>query len=83
MYESAHVLDPLPEADISHEGRIILWNNYLEVSINYIKLMVYCETLLNYPHWIILFAVYTNDSDKQLGSVIFQNNNQFPFSQVY
>ena len=36
--------------------------------------MVYVETLLNFPDWMIPFVVYAYVSDKQVGAVISQNN---------
>ena len=36
--------------------------------------MVSAETLLNYPDFIIPFAVYYDAYDKKLGAVIRQNN---------
>ena len=35
-----------------------------------IKKMVSDETILDYPYWKILFTVYTDASEKQLGTII-------------
>ena len=36
--------------------------------------MVSSKNLLSYPNWTTTFTVHTDDSDKQLGDVISQNN---------
>ena len=41
--------------------------------------MVSAETLVDYPYCIIPFTVHTDASDKQLGSVIIQNNKPIAF----
>ena len=41
--------------------------------------MVSTETLLSYPYWTISFTAHTDASDKQLGSVIVQNNKPIVF----
>ena len=41
--------------------------------------MVSAETLLYFPDWKILFAVYTDAYNKQLGAVISHNNNPIVF----
>ena len=41
--------------------------------------MVSVETLLSYPYWKLPFIVHTDDSDKQLGAVISQNNKPIVF----
>ena len=41
--------------------------------------MVSSETLLSYPYWKLTFTVHTDASDKQLGSVISQNNKPISF----
>ena len=43
--------------------------------------MVSVETLLSYPDWKLPFTVHTDTYDKQLGSVIIQNNKPFISSQ--
>ena len=70
----SHVLSFLTEAYSGPKGRSILCNNNMEVEFREIKRIVYAETLLNYPDCKILFTVYTDASDKQLGAVISQNH---------
>jgi len=41
--------------------------------------MVSAETLLTYPDWTIPFTIHTDASDKQLGTVISQNNKPITF----
>ena len=41
--------------------------------------MVYAKTLLSYPDWKLPLTVNTDDSDKQLGAVINQNNKPIVF----
>ena len=41
--------------------------------------MVSAETLVDYPYCKIPFTVHTDASDKQLGSVIIQNNKPIAF----
>ena len=41
--------------------------------------MVSAETLIIYPDWKLPFTVYNDDSDKQLGAVISNNNNNIAF----
>ena len=41
--------------------------------------MVSTETLIIYPGWELTFTVHTYTSDKQLGSVISQNNKPISF----
>ena len=41
--------------------------------------MVSTDTLLNYPYWKLPLTVHTDASDKQLGSVISQNNKPIAF----
>ena len=70
----SHVLDPLTEAASGPKGRNIFWNDALESSFKELKCMVSAYTLLSYPYWKLSFTVPTDASDKQLGSVISQNN---------
>ena len=70
----SHVLKPLKEADSGPEGIKILWNDALESSFKELKCMVFDETMLSYPYWKLPFKVHTDDSDKQLGAIISQNN---------
>ena len=41
--------------------------------------MVSTETLIIYPGWELTFTVHTYTSNKQLGSVISQNNKPISF----
>ena len=40
------------------------------------------EMLLSYPDWKLPFKVHTDDSDKQLGDVISQNNKPITFLSI-
>ena len=75
----SHVLAYMIEAASGPKGRKILWNNVLEISFKEINRMVSVETLLSYPDWKLPFTVHTDDSDKQLGAVISQNNIPIAF----
>ena len=44
--------------------------------------MVSAETLLSYTDWKLTFTSHTDDSDKQLGAVISQNNKPIAFFSV-
>ena len=68
------VLAPMTEDAIRTKGIEILWNNELEMAIRYLKRMVSAETLLNYLDWKVPFNAHRDDSDKQLSSVISQND---------
>ena len=70
----SHILNPLTEAVSGPKERKILWISALEESFIELKRMVSAETLLCYQDWKIPFTVNTDDSDKQLGAVICQNN---------
>ena len=41
--------------------------------------MLYDDILLNYPDWTVPLDVHTYDSDKQLVTVISQNNKPIGF----
>ena len=41
--------------------------------------MVSAETMLSYPDWKLPFIVYTDASDKYLGTVTIQNNKPIDF----
>ena len=56
-----------------------MWNDALESSFKELKHVVSSETLLSYPYCTIPFTVHTDVSDKQLDSVIIQNNNSIDF----
>ena len=43
--------------------------------------MLYADTLLDHPEWMIPLTVHTDDSDKQLGDVISSNSKPIGFSQ--
>ena len=45
--------------------------------------MIYAEILLSYLYCAIFFTVKTDDSDKQLGGVISQNETPIFFFEVY
>ena len=75
----SHILAPLTEASSGPKGRKILWNYALEKFFKEIKSMVSAETLLSYPDWKLPFIVHTDASDKQLGSIIIQNNKPIAF----
>ena len=75
----SHISAPLKEADRGSKGRKIIWNDPLEYPFKEINRMVSDETLLIYPYWKITFTVNINDSDKQLGAVIRQNNKPIEF----
>ena len=44
--------------------------------------MVSAESLLIFPYWEIPFTVHTDVSDKQLGTVIIQNNRPIAFFSI-
>ena len=44
--------------------------------------MLYTDTLLNYPEWKIPFTLHTDDSDKQLGDIISNNNKQISLFSI-
>ena len=44
--------------------------------------MLYTDTLLNYPEWKIPFTLHTDDSDKQLGAIISNNNKQIALFSI-
>ena len=44
--------------------------------------MVSSDMLLGYPDCKLPFTVHTDDSDKQLGSAIIQNNKHFAFFSI-
>ena len=56
-----------------------MWNDASESSFKELKRMVYSETLISYPDWKLPFLVHTDASDKQLGSIISQNNKPIAF----
>ena len=75
----AHVFAPLTEVASGPKGRKMLWNDALDISFKELKRKVSSETLLSYPYWKLPFTVYTDASDKQLISVIRQNNKPIAF----
>ena len=75
----SHVLASLIEATSGSKGRIILWNERIEVYFKDINHMVSYETLLNQPDWKILFILNTDDFNKQLGDIISQHNQKISF----
>ena len=76
------VLAPMTEDAISTKGIEILWNNELEMAIRYLKRMVSAETLLNYLYWKVPFSAHRDDSDKQLSSVISQNDKSIDLFSI-
>ena len=78
----SHVLDPLTEPYRGPKGRNILWNDALESSFKELERMISSETLLSYPDWKLPFTIQTDISDKQLGSVISQNNKPIYFFSI-
>ena len=75
----SHMLAPLTEADSSHKGRKIHWNDALKYFFKKIKCMVSDDNLLSYTYWKIPFTVHTDASDKQLGDIISHNNQPIDF----
>ena len=73
---------PLTVADSGPKGRKILWNDALEFCFKELNNMVSFETLLSYSDWKIPFTVHTDASDKQLGSLISQNNKYIAFFSI-
>ena len=71
------LLAPITEADSGTKGRKILWNGVLENPFK--ETEEYVETLLSYTDWKLPFIVHTDESDKQLGAVISQNNQLIIF----
>ena len=51
-----------------------MWNDALETSIKELENIVSNKILLSYPDWKLPFTVHSDNSDKQLGDVISQNN---------
>ena len=50
-------MDNMKEVAIGPKGRIIPWNNDLEVAFNYINKMVSSKNLINYTYWAIPIKV--------------------------
>ena len=67
------------EADISPNGRKILWNYALESFFKELKRVFSAEKFMGYPGWKLPFTVHTDSSDKQLCAVISQNNKLIAF----
>ena len=82
LLRRSNVLAPLTEAYSVPKGRKILCNGALEDSFKGINRMVSSETLLSYPDWKLPFTIQTDISDKQLGSVISQNNKPIYFFSI-
>ena len=78
----SHTLAPLAEAVSNHKGRVILWNENLEVVFHELNNMLSVETPLDYPDWKIPFTVHTYASDKQLGAFISKNDKPIDLSWV-
>ena len=78
----SNILYPLTEVASNPKGRKILWNDVLEEYFKELKRMVYPETLFNYSDCIIIFTVHTYAYDKQLGSIISQNNKPNEFLSI-
>ena len=70
----SHTLAPLLEMGIFPKSRKIICNNKIQVSFKDINIVVFSETLMNYPDCKIMFTVHTGAYDKQFFSVISQNN---------
>ena len=70
----SRALAPLTEAASGPKCKEILRNDALESYFKDLKRMVSAETLLSYPYQKLTFTVHTDASDKQLGSVLIQNN---------
>ena len=75
----SHVLAPLIEAASGSKGRRIFWNDALENSFKELVRMVSTKTLIIYTDWKLSFTVHTDASDKQLSSVISNNNKPIDF----
>ena len=81
MWKScSHILEPLTTAS---SGRCkcakVIRNDDLERVFNDTKKIICEETILNQPDWELPFTTHTNASNKQLGSVISQNDKHITF----
>ena len=56
-----------------------MWNDALETYFQELKRMVCVDMLLSYSDWKIPFIFHTDESDKQIGAVIIQNNKPIAF----
>ena len=74
-----HVLAPMTYLFSGPKDGKLLCNYKLEAAFKYIKYMVSSDTLLNYPDWKNMLTVHTDYSDKQLVTVISQNNKPIVF----
>ena len=63
------MLASLTDTDSVYKGGKIIWHIALEYSFKKLKCMVSSDNLFNYPDWIIIFAVHTDDSYKQFVAV--------------
>ena len=70
----SHALYPLKESASNPKGRAMLWSDDMGLVFRDLKCMLTSETLLDYPDWKILFTIHTDDSGKQLGAFISQND---------
>ena len=61
------------------KGRKLLINDNIYLPFKELNILVYAETLLNYPDFMTTFALNTDASDKHSGAVISQNNKPIVF----
>ena len=73
------MLAPMKEPDGGPKFRKMIWNDDLDIYFKYSKFMVSSEILMDYPYQTITFILHTDDYDKQLGSVISNNNKPSEF----
>jgi hypothetical protein len=55
------------------------WDEVHQRSFNHVQATIAREVVLSYPDYSKVFKIYTNNSSKQLGVVITQENRQIAF----
>jgi hypothetical protein len=76
-HKRSHLI--LPLAALSSKSKPFTWTEQCQKSFEDITKIVAQEVLLNYPNFGIPFDIFTDASERQLGTVIMQNNKPIAF----
>jgi len=74
-----HILAPLTALTSIKNTKQFHWTDECQKAFETMKAMIAHDTLIRYPDHNLLFQVYTNASDYQLGAVIMQEGQPVAF----